>query len=41
MPQHNLKQKVFVIERLRRIKIEGTPAHPKTAKTGDIEYRIG
>jgi hypothetical protein len=41
MPQHNLNEKVFVLERLRRIKIEGSPAHPKTAKTGDLEYRIG
>lgn len=41
MPQHNLKEKVFVIERLRRVKVEGTSAHPRTAKTGDIEYRVG
>jgi hypothetical protein len=41
MPQYNLKEKVFVIERLRRVRVEGTSAHPKTAKTGNIEYRIG
>ena len=41
MPQHNLKEKVFSVERLRLMKVEGTPAHPKTAKPGQVEYRVG
>jgi len=41
MPHYNLKDKVFIIERLKRIKIEGKPANPRTAKIGDIEYRFG
>ncbi|MFA4890886.1 MAG: hypothetical protein WC604_00830 [Candidatus Gracilibacteria bacterium] len=40
MPQYNLEEKVFVIERLRRLKIDGGTVH-KLLKTGDIEYRIG
>lgn len=40
MVQHNVSEKVFVIERLRRLKIDGTTVH-KLLKTGDIEYRIG
>jgi hypothetical protein len=40
MPQHNLEEKVFVIERLKRIGMEGENSH-KNLKTGDIEYRIG
>lgn len=39
MPQHNLDEKVFLIERLKREKIEGKTAHP-SVKIGDIEYRI-
>lgn len=40
MSQHNLKEKVFVIERLRRLEIEGKTVH-ELLKTGDIEYRLG
>jgi len=40
MVQHNLKDKVFVIERLRREKFIGKATHPDL-KIGDIEYRIG
>lgn len=40
MVQHNLKEKVFVIERLRREEIIGEISH-KDLKKGDIEYRIG
>jgi hypothetical protein len=39
MPQSNLDEKVFLIERLKREKIEGKTAHP-SVKIGDIEYRI-
>lgn len=41
MPQSNLKEKVFIIERFRRVKIMGTVAHPKWAKKNDLEYRFG
>lgn len=40
MVQHNLKNKVFVIERLKRIKIHGKTVHSEV-KVGDIEYRFG
>ena len=40
MVQHNLEEKVFVIERLRRAEIQGTTAHKKI-EIGDVEYRIG
>ncbi|MEK7516828.1 MAG: hypothetical protein AAB562_04500 [Patescibacteria group bacterium] len=40
MPQHNLKNKVFIIERLRLIKKEGETSH-ENVKIGDIEYRFG
>lgn len=38
--QHNLKQKIFVIEKLEIIDIEGKVTH-KDIKKGDIEYRFG
>ena len=41
MPQSNLEEKVFLIERLRKVKIEGLTAHPKATQVGEIEYRIG
>ncbi len=41
MQQHNLDEKVFVIERLRKIKYEGRLARRKVFREGDIEYRIG
>ena len=40
MVQHNLNEKVFVIERLRRIEIRGKTSH-ELLKIGDVEYRIG
>lgn len=40
MVQHNLKNKVFVIERLKRVKIHGKTVH-KDIKIGDVEYRFG
>lgn len=38
--QHNLHKKVFCIERLRLVKIEGKVSH-KNIKIGDVEYRFG
>ena len=40
MPQSNYQQKVFIIERLERVRLEGTTTHRK-AKVGDLEYRFG
>ena len=40
MPQHNLPEKVFVIERLELGAPEGIITN-KLARAGDIEYRIG
>ena len=40
MPQHNLSNKVFCIERLKLIKIEGEITHTEL-KIGNIEYRFG
>jgi len=41
MPQHNLDEKVFIIERLRKAKTEGKITHTKGWKKGEIEYRVG
>ncbi len=41
MPQHNLDEKVFVIERLRKAKTEGIIVHNKSFQKDDIEYRVG
>jgi hypothetical protein len=41
MVQHNLSEKVFVIERLRKHSTEGEIIHKKEQKAGEIEYRIG
>lgn len=41
MPQGNLDEKVFVVERLRKENYEGRLAREKQWKRGDIEYRIG
>lgn len=41
MPQSNLNKKVFVVERLRKTKMEGVHAYTESWKEGDIEYRIG
>lgn len=40
MPQHNLPNKVFVLERLRLLQKEGVTSHKKV-KIGDVEYRFG
>ena len=40
MKQHNNDNKVFIIERLRKVRIEGETVHINWKK-GDIEYRIG
>jgi len=39
MKQSNMIDKVFIIERLKRLKSEGKPLHRK--RIGEIEYRIG
>lgn len=41
MPQSNLDEKVFVVERLRKESYEGKLAKEKLWKKGEIEYRIG
>jgi hypothetical protein len=41
MPQGNLGDKVFVIERFRKESTEGKIAYTDSWKKGDIEYRIG
>lgn len=41
MPQHNNPEKVFVIERLPKIKFEGRLARRSHFREGDREYRIG
>jgi len=41
LPQSNLSEKVFVIERLRKESYDGNLAHEDSWKKGDIEYRIG
>ena len=41
MPQTNHNEKVYVIERLRRIKTEGIIARPDNAVLGEMQYRIG
>lgn len=35
MPQHNYKRKVFIIERLKRLRSVGK------RRKGDVEYRVG
>ena len=40
MKQHNLAQKVFVLERLERNLMQGKLAY-NNMKMGDIEYRLG
>lgn len=40
MPQYNLKEKYYVIERMKLVKTEGVITN-KNNKIGDIEYRIG
>lgn len=41
MPQHNLKEKVFIIERLKKEKTEGKVTHKINYNKGEIEYRVG
>ena len=41
MPQYNLSEKVFMIERLEKSGIEGSIVHKQTHRTGEVEYRIG
>jgi len=41
MPQYRHPEKVFLIERLRKVEILGKISHPKSNAIGDIEYRIG
>jgi len=41
MPQFNMDEKVFVIERFRKESTEGELAYTNSWKKGDIEYRIG
>ncbi len=41
LPQHNLPEKVFVFERLRKVKFTGRISYGAAWKNGDIESRIG
>ena len=41
LPQHNLPEKVFVFERLRKAKFTGRISYGAAWRNGDIEYRIG
>jgi len=41
MPQSNLAdEKVFIVERLRRVRLDGDITH-QGLRVGDVEYRIG
>ena len=41
MPQSNLSDKVFILERLRKEEFAGDLAYKDAWKKGDIEYRLG
>ncbi len=41
LPQSNLDEKVFIFERLRKVKRVGKLAYGETWKKGEREYRIG
>jgi len=41
MPQSNFNEKVFILERLRKVQHSGRLSHRKGSKKGHIEYRIG
>ena len=41
MPQGDLSDKVFIIERLRKDSFEGELSYQNSWHKGDIEYRIG
>ena len=40
MPQHNLQEKIFIVERFKRMKIVRPVSH-ENLKVGEVEYRIG
>jgi hypothetical protein len=40
MPQYNLDEKYYIVERLKLVKTEGAITNKKN-KIGDVEYRIG
>jgi hypothetical protein len=39
--QHNLPEKVLVVQRLRNVRTRGGRAYAGGAKPGDVEYRFG
>lgn len=39
--QYNLPEKVFFIDKLKKLKHKGKLSYPKSWTLGDIEYRIG
>lgn len=39
--QHNLKEKVFILERLQKMSIQGDIVHAQATPIGSREYRIG
>ncbi len=41
LPQSNLSDKVFILERLRKEKFAGKLAYKNSWKKDDVEYRIG
>jgi hypothetical protein len=41
MPQSNLPEKVFVVERIRLVSVQGERAYEGGARPGDREYRFG
>jgi len=41
LPQSNLDEKVFIFERLEKVKYTGKLAYGETWKRGELEYRIG
>lgn len=41
LQQHNLPEKVFCFERLRKVKFTGQISYGTAWRNGDIEYRIG
>ena len=41
LPQSNLDEKVFIFERLKKVKHTGKLAYGETWKRGELEYQIG
>ncbi len=41
LPQSNLNEKVFILERLRKVRYTGKLAHRESWKRNEEEYRIG